>query len=211
MQSTFFAILRHGRTVWNQQRRIQGQTDTPLADEGREQARAWGRALARQGPSGEWGCWDAFLTSDLERAKATARLMNEALGLPMAAFTADPRLREGDWGLWTGMGVEELRTARAADLARQEAQGWDFRPEGGESRTEILERSLAALADAAAANPGGRVVVVTHQGVLKCLAYHLLGLRMLPSEPVPIEPYTWQGLAWDRDGPRLVLRNGALA
>ena len=60
-------IMRHGKTDWNEQRKLQGQTDVPLNEEGREMALAAGREYA--------GIHlDVCYCSPLVRAKETAEL-----------------------------------------------------------------------------------------------------------------------------------------
>ena len=39
-------FLRHGQTAWNAEKRLQGQTNIPLNDEGRRQAREAGVSIA---------------------------------------------------------------------------------------------------------------------------------------------------------------------
>ena len=68
-------LVRHGETDWNLQRRIQGSTDIPLNDTGREQAAATGRLLARRE-------WDAIYSSPLSRAIETGELIAREVGLP---------------------------------------------------------------------------------------------------------------------------------
>lgn len=202
-----FGCLRHGETAWNRDKRIQGQGEHPLTELGQEQARAWGRALVGQG-------WRRILSSDLGRAQETAALLNEALGLPLLA---DPRLREQDWGDWTGRTVKELEALDPQAVADQEAAGWDFRPPGGESRREVLDRALAALDDAARGRTGpaphtpaasGPALVITHRGVLKCLAYDCLGWTFLPHEPDPLKPRRLHRFRWT--GPDAPGGRGAL-
>jgi broad specificity phosphatase PhoE len=41
-------LFRHGETVWNAEKRAQGQLDSPLTEAGREQARRMGQALAQE-------------------------------------------------------------------------------------------------------------------------------------------------------------------
>jgi probable phosphoglycerate mutase len=123
--------------------------------------------------------WDCLLCSDLGRAKETAALVNASLNLPLQS---DPDLREQDWGEWTGRHVHELQLQETDRLAKMESAGWDFKPPGGESRREVLARSLQALLGAAADWPGRRILVVCHEGVVKCLIYHLCGRRFLPDE-----------------------------
>jgi len=193
-----YGMLRHGETLWNVDKRIQGQTEHPLSDLGRQQARAWGRALAGQG-------WRRILSSDLGRAMETAALLNESLALPI---TQDSRLREQDWGHWVGRTVKELCVETPQAVREQEHKGWEFRPPGGESRTEVLARVLAALADHALTDGGSPCLVVAHKGALKCLAYHCLGWTYLPHEPDPLKPQRLHRFAWTpEDGGRLAILN----
>ncbi|MDC0336173.1 histidine phosphatase family protein [Pseudodesulfovibrio sp.] len=175
---TTFFCMRHGLTEWNRDKRIQGQSDIDLCAEGRDMARAWGESLADNH-------FDCILTSGLKRAVQTAEIINEKLGLPMHT---DPRLAEQDWGEWTGLAKDELGKIRK-QVRKQEYRGFEFRPPGGESRDEVLLRACDAFMDFTDANPGAKVLVVTHNGVLKCLTYALSGLDFMPDDPLPIKPY----------------------
>jgi probable phosphoglycerate mutase len=174
---TRFGIIRHAETVWNREKRIQGQSDSPLTAAGQAQAEAWGRFL-RRFP------WDAILASDTGRAAATVAIINAHLGLPVAS---DPRLRELDWGRWTGFTVAEIRRREPQLVARQEARGWDFEPPGGESRRAQLERSRRALLEAADGGPGRRILVVTHGGTIKTLVHHLKGTRYTARDALSVD------------------------
>ncbi|WP_147819357.1 histidine phosphatase family protein [Salidesulfovibrio onnuriiensis] len=172
---THFILMRHARTEWNQQRRIQGQTDTPLALEGIDMARNWGA-------SPELRDIDLILTSDMLRARQTSELVNERLDVPVLE---DARLREQHWGDWTGLYVADLRAMR--DTVRAlENQGYGFRPPNGEDRQQVFDRAAEALHDAAKAHAGKRILVTTHNGVLRVLAYKLLGMDFIPDEKRPI-------------------------
>jgi len=175
---TFFDLMRHAPTVWNAQKRIQGQADAPLTPAGEKLARRWGRMLQGQP-------YSRILSSDLGRALATAEALNSALGLPLSA---DPRLREQDWGRWTGETLAALRARGPGRMAAAEGRGWDFRPPGGESRREVWHRGRAALMAAARRWPGETLLVVTHEGVIKCLAYRLSARRFLPTEMPLLRP-----------------------
>jgi len=175
---TTFFCMRHGLTEWNRDSRIQGKTDISLCDEGRDMARKWVQSLSGQ----DFGC---ILTSDLERTRETAEIINETLGLPMHE---DPRLAEQDWGEWTGLTKVEFKKIRK-QVRQQEKRGFDFRPPGGESRNEVLMRACDAFIDFSANNPDTSVLVVTHNGIIKSLSYALSGLDFMPGDPLPINPY----------------------
>ena len=167
--TVFFSIMRHAATVWNLEKRIQGQDDSPLAPQGAAAARRWAGVLARRP-------FDRALCSDLGRVRETFDIINQRLGIPV---TFDRRLREQHYGRWSGRLWGEIP---GRDLAVQVARGWDFRPPGGESRAEVLGRSREALLDAAGRWPGDRVLVVCHEGVVKSLLYFLFRRDFLPRE-----------------------------
>ena len=77
-------LVRHGQSTWNHERRIQGQLDPPLSDEGRRQAAQLGRRLAGRKFAG-------FYSSDLKRASETSGLIGDAVGLAPSPM---PELRE---------------------------------------------------------------------------------------------------------------------
>ncbi len=171
-RATRFGLIRHAQTLWNKEKRIQGRLDSPLSAAGRQMAASWGRELHDL-------AWQRIICSDLGRARATMALLNQTLKLPVHL---DKRLREQDWGKWNGMMMAELKSGQAEMLRQQEKAGWLFRPPDGESRQQVLERSLAALHAAHLAWPGENILVVCHEGVIKCLLYHLAGQNFLPNE-----------------------------
>jgi probable phosphoglycerate mutase len=82
-------------------------------------------------------------------------------------------------------------------LEEQVKMGWHFRPAGGESRLEVLERSRQALTEIAQSREGDHILVVTHGGVIRCLLYQLCKRNFLPEEPPLIEPYKLHWLSFD--------------
>jgi len=195
--TTCFGLLRHAETVFNREKRIQGHGDSPLTPEGRRQAAQWARVLAAFD-------WNRMLVSDLGRAVLTAEIINAHLNLPLVP---DARLREQDWGRWSGRRIARIRRQEPEMLAVQQNAGWDFCPPEGESRRAVLSRSRRALEEAAARWAGDRLLVVTHEGVVKCLLYHLLGRKFLPSEPAVIKSGYLHRLAHTPCGLRLEVLN----
>jgi probable phosphoglycerate mutase len=184
---TRFGLIRHAQTVWNREKRIQGHSDSPLTGDGKKQASRWGRILAQFR-------WDRILVSDTGRATATARIINDYLNIPQSF---EPRLREQDWGRWVGLTVTQLKAVEPLMLDEQINAGWDFCPPGGESRRSVLKRSLEALREAAERYPGEILLVVSHEGVVKGLIYHLCGRRFLPDEPAILKSYQLHWLIYN--------------
>ncbi len=182
---TRFGLIRHAETAWNRERRVQGQLDSPLTPAGAQQAERWGRML-KSLP------WNRILASDTGRAVTTAAIINAHLNL---AVETDPRLRELDWGRWTTQMIARLRAENRQEVEAQEAAGWEFRPPGGESRRQQMERSRQALIDAAGRWPGDCILVVTHEGVIKSLAQHLCSRAYVAAEAVDLHPYHLHWLA----------------
>lgn len=141
-------LVRHGETDWNAQRRIQGDTDIPLNDRGREQAANAAELLARRE-------WDAVVSSPLSRAYETASIIAQRLGLPDPS--TDDRLKERNYGEAEGLNI--------AEVDRRFPPGTD--PAGRESPESVASRAMAALVDIAEAHPDEAVVVVAHGGLIR--------------------------------------------
>ena len=171
--ATRIGLIRHATTLWNEKKKIQGQLGSPLSAVGIQMAQSWGREL-------KGFPWQRIVSSDLERAKETTVLINKELDLPVIY---DSRLREQDWGRWSGMTLAGVNEKDPLVLSKQVRSGWEFRPPGGESRHEVLQRTLKSLNEIHDNWPGENVLVVCHEGVIKCLLYHLLERKFLPEEP----------------------------
>ena len=190
---TRFGLIRHAQTRWNLEKRIQGQSDSPLTADGVRQATRWGKLLKPFG-------WDRIIASDTGRAHETAKLINGSLNM---SLTTDGRLREQDWGQWAGKTIVQLKTEIPQELKDQEKAGWAFCPPGGEDRKTVQKRSQKALLEAAAQWPGSNILVVTHEGVIKSLIYHLCDRKFLATEPAILKPYQVHRLAHDQNGLRV--------
>lgn len=98
-------VVRHGETMLNVGRRMQGWVDAPLTPPGEEVVRDLGRGLAAEGIT-----FDAAYSSDLGRAKQTAALVLKEAGQPELAeeLVPDWRLREVSFGSYEGLGGHEV-------------------------------------------------------------------------------------------------------
>ena len=85
-------VMRHGKTDWNADYRLQGGTDVPLNDEGREMAREAAKKY-KDVP------FDICYVSPLIRARETAEIFLEGRNMPTCV---DARLREMSFGIYEG-------------------------------------------------------------------------------------------------------------
>ncbi len=188
---TRFGLIRHAKTHWNLEKKIQGKNDPGLCPEGIEQVEKWGKILKNSEK------WDRILVSGLQRSLETAKIINRNLNLPIEK---DHRLNEQDWGKWNGKTYQDLMSEEPQELERQMASGWRFCPPGGEDRLTLWLRSRSAFHDMAARRPGEKILVVSHTGVIKALIYGALKRKFLPDEPFLIKPYHLHMLIWENGG-----------
>jgi probable phosphoglycerate mutase len=165
---TLVAMLRHADTAWSAEGRIQGRSDVPLSDAGRTAVRSLRLPAQCSGMR--------VLTSPLARCVETASL----LGAPHAA--REPRLAEMSWGAWEGRRLAELRAELGGAMVENEARGWDFRPQGGESPREVLSRVRSWLAELREPT-----LAVTHRGVIRAVFASACGWDMLGKPPAKLE------------------------
>jgi probable phosphoglycerate mutase len=164
-------VFRHGETDWNREGRLQGQTDTPLNANGIAQAQALAERLrAHQ--------IEAVVASDLQRALTTARIVAEALGIPVMT---DHGLREISVGLAEGLLWEEAKARFGADLTERWYSDDDVAFPGGETGRATLMRGLGALRRFTAAHPYRRIAVATHGAMVRRLVKHAL-----PADAQPV-------------------------
>ncbi|GAA4172927.1 histidine phosphatase family protein [Gryllotalpicola koreensis] len=154
---TRISLVRHGQTDWNRDGLLQGRTDVPLNDTGREQARETGRALRTRR-------FDGIYASPLSRAFETAAIIAGELGMPEPV--AVPGLEERSYGRAEGMTGPEIREAFGEN--RADIPEW-------ENDAALLGRVLGALAALSAQHAGERILVVVHGGVIGAIAKHLTG------------------------------------
>ena len=153
---TRLLLARHGQSEWNAAGRWQGHADPDLSEEGERQARAAADVI---------GMVDAIVASDLARARRTAEIIAEVLGV--GPVEIDPRLKERDVGEWSGLTSEEIEEGWPGYLAERR------RPPGWEPDESVLPRALEAIAAVAVRHPGSDVLVVTHGGLIYAIEKHL--------------------------------------
>jgi broad specificity phosphatase PhoE len=183
--SVAFALLRHASTVWNEDGRLQGQTDTDLSASGEASARTW-RLLA---PTDGW----KRMSSPLRRARHTAELLQ-----PGSAVTVDSRLREMSFGAWEGRTLADLRKRVGQAFLDAERRGLDFQPPGGESPRMVMARVSQWAAEIA--RTGEPVVAVSHKAAIRAVLALATGWDMTDRSPIRLDWRALHVFAAEADG-----------
>jgi probable phosphoglycerate mutase len=188
-------LIRHASTETRQ--RLCGSFDVPLSPAGRAEVETLvRRPVTRPAP-------DALFTSTLRRAMDVAVAVGRA-------WMVDPRpaewAREIHCGDVEGMRLDDVKR-RFPDLwARNEAQEDDtFAWPGGESYDDFRARIVAGLRTIVESQPGGRVAVVTHAGVISQVVGLIRGRRAARWEPDRPQPLTGTEIAWRNGVPDTLL------
>ncbi|MEZ0230594.1 MAG: histidine phosphatase family protein [Planctomycetota bacterium] len=171
----FVYLARHGETSWNAEGKIQGHTDIPLNEAGRDQANALADQLASKNLA-------AVGTSDLSRARETAAIVAKALGLKPPV--EEPLLRERQLGVFEGLTRAQLIERWPREWEAYKRDHANTPPEG-EPYAAFLERILtgARRLTRKLARPDRPALIVAHGGVLKALIVATLDAPALVTVP----------------------------
>ncbi|MEE9613596.1 MAG: histidine phosphatase family protein [Thermodesulfobacteriota bacterium] len=188
MQPLKLIIIRHGETVENASRIVQGHLPGTLSERGREQVRGIALTLEREK-------LDAVYSSDLERAHRTAEILMEGGGGREApTIKTDERLREQGFGIYEG----KPSTYILRQMKREGKELMNFIPEGGEKYSDFQGRVRSFLDEVKEKHSGETVLLVTHNGVIRILL-DALSTGMLPYKN-PVANGTVIVAAIDRSG-----------
>lgn len=159
-------LVRHAETEWNQMRRFQGQKNPPLSSVGKLQARQVAERLAESGAT-------YIVSSDLMRARMTAEIIGERLGLPVVT---SPLWRERRLGRWEGLTREEVKFRYPGEWEAVHAHPAGAGILGGESLVELEVRAASALDELVRHYRDQTGIVVSHGGLLRQLLARLCGI-----------------------------------
>jgi probable phosphoglycerate mutase len=173
--------MRHGETVWNIERRLQGQGDSALTPKGLQQAAAYGERLRRETLD-----LDSlrFVCSPLRRACHTAEIVAAGLGFPADRIEIDARLAEIAFGQWEGLTFEEVERDHREAFERRKADRWNLRVPGGECFGDIARRVQPWLREL---GERGTVLAVSHGATSRVIRglYGGLAIEIIMALPEP--------------------------
>lgn len=163
-------LVRHGQSIGNAENRLQGQSDYPLSERGRAQARALAQRWKTAGV-----VFDTVIASPLARAFETAQILAQGLGLP--PVEPEALWMERDNGKRTGMTWEEVQqnypdppfSTPYEPVAETGEGDWALYLRGGQALHRVLLR------------PPGRFLIVSHGAILNMVLYAILGIAPQPN------------------------------
>lgn len=147
---TQIGFIRHGCTAWNKEKRAQGVTDIPLDEEGIAQAVALAERLSMEH-------WNVIYSSNLVRARRTAEIIADKLGIN--TVHVDERLREMSGGLVEGKTMDERIQQWGENRKELEL--------GAEKPDEGMMRGIACIQDIVAKHSNDRILIVSHGALLR--------------------------------------------
>lgn len=158
---TTIVLIRHGETIWNKERRIQGQTDVPLSEEGIKEAKALVKTIKKFEINHVY-------TSGLKRAINTAEI---AFKNTEISFKKHEGFNERNYGIYEGKTWEEVEKEHKgihsfflSDI------------EKGESRLIFEKRVVKAFEEINKKHKGKTVLIVCHGGVINVLFRYFRGI-----------------------------------
>jgi 2,3-bisphosphoglycerate-dependent phosphoglycerate mutase len=191
-------LLRHGESDWNRENRFTGWTDVDLSDLGRQEAKAAGQLLNKEGYT-----FDQAFTSVLKRAIRTLNLALDEMGLLWIPVQRSWRLNERHYGALQGLNKAETAAKFGDDQVKVWRRSYDIPPpplEKTDERfpsfdpryadvpraalpaTECLKDTVARFVPywqdviAPSIKAGKKVVIAAHGNSLRALVKYLDGI-----------------------------------
>lgn len=166
VKDTVLYIVRHGESMGNLSRHLQGRTDAPLSPHGEEQAALVAQRLKREPIT-------AVYASPLKRARQTAEAIAALHGLPVVT---DDRLMEINLGEMEDKEIDWLHETYPENMAYFDTEPEKYVPRpGGESFPDVVARISPAADEIAARHPGETVAIVSHGCATRSMFLHLKG------------------------------------
>jgi len=165
---TRLVLVRHGETIWHSENRYAGSTDIPLGRRGLEQA----EQLAKWAAGTELA---AIWVSPLRRARETAGPSEIATGI---TARVDSRLREIDFGQAEGLTDTEIRQSLPEAFAAFQSDPVSHHLPGGEDPRDVVQRCTECFKEIERMHSGGRVLIVTHNTLIRVALCELLAVPL---------------------------------
>ncbi|MCG8435483.1 MAG: histidine phosphatase family protein, partial [Gammaproteobacteria bacterium] len=161
-------LIRHGQTDWNEERRVQGQSESRLTELGIEQARTIGQKLRDLN-------FDKLFCSSSRRTRETAEHVFAHLDQPITFLDS---LREIYLGPWEGRLYDEIEQEDPDSFRHFWHEPHEFNVQGAETFYEMQQRAIKTLLEISQQSFGERVAVISHGALIKSILAHIEALPM---------------------------------
>lgn len=168
-EKTTVILVRHGETVYNAQKRVQGFLDIALNENGIKQAKLLAKSLKNY-PI------DVFIASPLSRAYVTTETVAKLHNMKIA-YT-DDRLKEINFGDFAGLNPDEQMEKFPKETQQFYSTPWLVTFPNGENFRDLQYRARAALEDAVAKYHGKTIFIGAHSFVNKVIICSVLGIDL---------------------------------
>ncbi len=176
-------LMRHGETAWNREGRVMGRKPVELDERGRAQVEAAVPFARMIKP-------ELIVTSPLIRARQSAEIISK--GLDGVAVVDEPGLEEVAYGRWQGMVYQDL--VDDEDYARYRQSPLTTPTPGGETIGQVQERGVKAILRSIEANPGKRLLFVSHGDIIRTVLCHFMALSLENFRRIRVDNATFSAL-----------------
>ena len=161
-------LVRHGETIWNAESRAQGSRNVALSETGRQQAHLLAERIQHY-------AIDKIISSDLDRAYETGKILGETLGLEVEKLEA---LKEMNFGAWEGLTISEIQAKYSAHYTIWRNKPHDAEIPDGESLIRVQKRGLDSINRIVEDNANKNIVVVSHGTMIKAIILGILDIDL---------------------------------
>ena len=151
-------LVRHGKTIWNINNRIQGIKNIPLSSIGKEETYKLKEKTDKLN-------YNLCISSPLKRAKTTAKILTDN----KCEILYDERIKERNMGLLEGLDVKNYDIKKYWDINYEKD---DFQVE---SPKELLDRTKEFLKEIKEKYKDKTILIISHAGAIKALHFNIIG------------------------------------
>lgn len=157
-------LTRHGKTAWNEIRKVQGHSDIELTPEGIRQAELLAENCPLENVS-------AIYSSDLSRAKTTAEILARKFNLQVQLV---PELREVNFGDLEGKTLAEFEKSDPQNFYNFFNKPDELKIPNAETFSELQARAMNALQKIIAAHHDENIIIVAHGAINRVILCAIL-------------------------------------
>lgn len=161
-------LTRHGQTQWNIEGRMQGHNDSPLTQDGIDNAERLRMHLNDT-------CFDVIYSSPIGRSVKTAEIIRGKKSIPIIL---DDSLKEMDLSIWEGLYKKFVEEKYPEEYQIFWGKPHLYKPKGSESFFDVQQRALAFIKKIITEKEQGNVLLVTHTIPLRSIMIHYSGFNI---------------------------------